>query len=154
MKGFTVLEAIITLAIFAILTAVAIPNLLGIITNFTTTEAIQILNDALKAQQEYYYQKGYFADNWETLQLENNSLKYSYSTEAFDNDQNSLSKAAPKTQDIKGAVAGIEAIKEKGNVNFNYAICQAKKPGKKSFDKEAVEYRRKRVKCERSKKVG
>ena len=55
---------------------------------------------------------------------------------------------------MKGAIAGIEAIKRKGSTDFNYAICEARKPGRKSFDKEAVEYRRKKVKCERSKKVG
>ena len=153
MKGFSILEGIIVLAIIAILAAVAIPNFINIIGNFNKTEAIETLNLALEAQQEYYYQKGYFASNWDALQLENNSLKYSYSTEAFDDNQNSLSKAAPKIEDLKGAIAGIEAIKKKGSIDFNYAICEARKPGKKSFEKEAVEYRQKKVKCERSKKI-
>lgn len=153
MKGFTILEGIIALAIIAILAAVAIPSLLNIINNFTTTEAIQTLGSALNSQQEYYYQKGHFTDSWATLQLENNSLKYDYSVDAFDNNQNSLLKAAPKLENLKGAIAGIEAVKRKGNIDFNYAICEAKKPGRKSFEKEAIEYRQKRVKCERSKKV-
>ena len=153
MKGFSILEGIIVLAIIAILAAVAIPNFLNIINNFTTTEAIQTLNTALDAQQEYYYQKGYFADSWKTLQLENNSVKYNYSIDAFDNNQNSLLKAAPKLDNLKGAIAGIEAIKKKGSIDFNYAICKARKPGKKSFEREAVEYRSKRIKCEHSRKV-
>ena len=153
MKGFTILEGIIVLAIIAILAAIAIPNFLGIINNLTTTEAIQTLGSALNSQQEYYYQKGYFADSWTTLQLEDNSLKYDYGAEAFDNNQNSLLKAAPKLESLKGAIAGIEVVKRKGNIDFNYAICEAKKPGRKSFEKESIEYRKKRVKCERSKKI-
>lgn len=153
MKGFTILEGLIVLAILAILAAVAIPSLLNIINNFITTEAIQVLDDGVKAQQEYYYQKGYFTDSWVTLQLENNSLKYNYSVDAFDNNQNSLLKAAPKLENLKGAIAGIEAIKKKNSTEFKYSICEAKKPGRKSFEREAVEYRQKRIKCERSKKV-
>ena len=151
--GFSYFEVIIALAVIAILAAVAIPNFLNIINNFTTTEAVQTLNLALEAQQEYYYQKGYFSDSWNTLQLQDNSLKYDYSVDAFDNNQNSLLKAAPKFEDLKGAIAGIKAIKKKGNIDFNYAICEARKPGKKSFEREAVEYRSKKVKCDRSKKV-
>lgn len=153
MKGFTILETLIVIVIISILATIAIPNLLGTINNFTTTEAIQTLNIGIDAQQEYYYQKGYFADNWDKLQLNDNSVKYNYSLEAFDSNQNSLLKAAPKFENLKGAIAGIEAVKRKNNISFNYAICEAKKPGRKSFEREAVEYRRKRVKCERSKKV-
>lgn len=153
MKGFSFFELLIVLAIVSILAAIALPNIPFIINNFTTTEAIQTLSTGLNAQQEYYYQNGYFANSWNTLQLENNSVKYDYSVDAFDNNQNSLLKAAPKLQDLKGAIAGIEAVKRKGHIDFNYAICEAKKPGRKSFDREAVEYRQKRVKCERSKKV-
>lgn len=154
MKGFTFFELLVVLVIISILAAISIPNIPTIISNFTTSEAIQTLSTGLDAQQEYYYQKGYFADSWSSLQLENNSLKYIYSVETFDNNQNSLLKAAPKREDLKGAIAGIEAVKRKGNVGFNYAICEARKPGKKSFEKEAIEYRKKRVKCERSKKIG
>ena len=153
MKGFTVLEALIVIVIISTLATICIPSLFNTINNFTTTEAIQTLATALESQQEYYYQKGYFADNWNTLQLEDNSLKYDYSIDAFDNNQNSLLKAAPKLDNLKGAIAGIEVVKKKNNIDFNYAICEAKKPGKKSFEREAVEYRKKRVKCERSKKV-
>jgi prepilin-type N-terminal cleavage/methylation domain-containing protein len=152
-KGFSFLEMLIVLAIVGILATIAIPNFLPIINNFITTEAVQTLSSALYAQQEHYYQKGYFADNWDALQIENNSLKYSYSAEAFDNNQNSLLKAAPKVEDYKGAIAGIEAIKKRNNLELKYSICEARKPGKKSFEKEAVEYRQKKVKCERSKKV-
>lgn len=153
MKGFSILEGIIVLAILAILAAVAIPSFLGIINNFTTTEAVQSLNNGIEAQQYYYYQKGYFADTWSSLQLNDSSLKYSYSIESFNNNQNSLLKAAPKLENLKGAIAGIEAVKSKNQISFKFSICEGKKPGKKSFEKEAVEYRRKKVKCERSKKV-
>lgn len=153
MKGFTILEGLIALTIIAILAAIAIPNFTNLIGIFVKTEAVQTLNLALEAQQEYYYQKGYFSDSWDTLQLQDNSLKYDYSVDAFENNQNSLLKAAPKFEDLKGAIAGIEAVKKKGSIDFSYAICEAKKPGKKSFEKEAVEYRKKRVKCERSKKI-
>lgn len=153
MKGFSILEGLIVLAIIAILAAIAIPNLIPIINNFVTTEAIQTLDVALEAQQIYYYEKGYFADKWGDLQLQSNSLKYIYSAEAFDDNQNSLLKAEPKNSNLKGAIAGIEAIKKRNIIDFNYSICEAKKPGKKAFEREAVEYRQKKVKCERSKKV-
>lgn len=141
------------LAILAILAAIAIPNFLHIINNFTISEAVQTLSVALNAQQEYYYQKGYFASSWNSLQLEDNSVKYDYSAETFDNNQNSLLKAAPKIENLKGAIAGIEVVNKKNSIDFKYSICEAKKPGRKSFEKEAVEYRKKKVKCERSKKV-
>ena len=153
MKGFTFFELLIVIAILSILAAIAMPSLIAIINNFTTLEAIQTLDVALEAQQAHYYEKGYFADRWDNLQLENNSLKYSYSAEAFDDNQNSLLKAEPKNSNLKGAIAGIEAIKKRNIIDFNYSICEAKKPGKKAFEREAVEYRQKKVKCERSKKV-
>ena len=153
MKGFSFFELLIVLAIVSILAAIALPNIPSIISNFTTSEAIQTLSVALNAQQEYYYQKGYFASSWNTLQLEDNSVKYDYSVDAFDNNQNSLLKAAPKLENLKGAIAGIEAVRKKGITDFNYSICEAKKPGRRSFEKEAVEYRQKRIKCERSKKI-
>lgn len=153
MKGFSILEELIVIAIASILAAIAIPNFLNVVNNLTTTEAGQTLNNIVEAQQYFYYQKGYFADTWSSLQLNNNSLKYNYSIESFNNNQNSLLKAAPKLENLKGAIAGIEAVRNKNQINFKYSICEAKKPGRKAFEREAVEYRQKKVKCERSKKV-
>ena len=45
MKGFSILEELIVIAIASILAAIAIPNFLNVVNNLTTTEAGQTLNN-------------------------------------------------------------------------------------------------------------
>lgn len=155
MKGFSLLELVIVLLIIGVLAAIAYPSMLDFVEEARAKEVLGILDNAIDAQSTYYVEKGYFANTWAALDVgSNESESHRFSSETLNNNQYALLRAAPKVPDVKGYLAGIETIKKHGSIGFESSICRAKKPGLKSFEKEAVEFKKRRVKCERSKKVG
>lgn len=154
MKGFSLLELLIVVVIVGVLAAIAIPNLFNFVEEARQTEVVGILENAIDAQSTYYAEKGHFANTWAALGVgSSESESHRFSSEGLENNQYALMKASPKVADIKGYLAGIETIRRDGQIAFESSICRAKKVGLKAFEKEAIEFKKRRVKCERSKKI-
>ena len=62
-QGFTLIELLVVIVIIGVLTAVALPSLLGQIGKSKEAEAKNNLGAMARAQQLYHYEKQVFADN-------------------------------------------------------------------------------------------
>ncbi len=62
LKGFTLVELVITIAVVIILSVVSAPIYQGYVYNAKISEAYALLGTILSAQKAYYAQYGYFFD--------------------------------------------------------------------------------------------
>lgn len=153
-KGFALIELIIVIAIIAILISATAPSLIDYIQNIRDNEIIELIKNIIYAQETHYSELGYFANKINDLGVDTNkNNNYTVSLENMDNNKFTVIKAVPQDEDIKGYIAGLEAITKTQPFYFEYTICQARRKGLKAFLKEEVELKKKRIKCEHSKKI-
>ena len=149
MRGFTLLELLLAIVIIGVLAAIATPNLLPLINRVRGTEVIQVLSAALQAQQEYFYGQGEFADKWEILGVEiSGDSQYIYKIlPEVDRDKSAI-EGRPKSEELKGYLAGIETVHSRKGLVFKWVICEAKKPGFKPLQEAALKFKKKKIICD------
>ncbi len=69
-KGFTLIELLVVVLIVGILSAIALPKYQVAVMKARYTQAMTLVNSIYQAQQVYYMANGYFADNYEELDIE------------------------------------------------------------------------------------
>lgn len=147
--GFTLLELLLVVTIIGILVVLALPILIGTVSKTRGSEALQTLSMALQSQQAHHIELGYFATNWSALNVEPNNTEsnYYYTTETTDNRQVAILKATPKNEELRGYLAGIEVVIQKGAKVFPQSLCEVTKPGEKAVEQAVVEFKKRRVSC-------
>ena len=78
-KGFTLIELLVVTIVVGILSAIAIPNLIGQVGKAREAEARANLSTIGQAQQAYFVEKGTFANNISELDINLEEGHYSYS---------------------------------------------------------------------------
>lgn len=68
-KGFTLLETLVTIVIIGLLSAIAVPSFMGQISRAEETEAKITLNTLKKSQYSFYLENSRFTDEIEQLEL-------------------------------------------------------------------------------------
>lgn len=113
-KGFTLLELLIIVIVLGILSAIAIPSLLGQVAKAKETEAKQNIATFNKYQQIYYLEKSRFTDNFNALAMGNLSGStnsetkyYNYQLEQFDANVRIKIRAIPKELNLREYKGGI-----------------------------------------------
>jgi prepilin-type N-terminal cleavage/methylation domain-containing protein len=66
-RGFTLIELIVTMLAISILSAIALPNLLGQVGKAREVEGKQLLASLASAQQAYFIEKGTFSSSLDDL---------------------------------------------------------------------------------------
>lgn len=152
--GFTLVELLTAIIIIGVLVTVAFFSLISYVQDARETEALTAIRTTFDAQQTHYIELGHFAKNLDELRNTYiNSGYYSYEIDSLNSQNETAILAQPKLEDLRGYFGALEAVNKKGQLVFISAICKAKKPGLKSFQKIAVKFKTKKVKCEHSKEV-
>lgn len=77
-EGFTLIELLVVLIIIGILSAIALPNVLGQIGKARETEAKNNLSSIAVAQQAYFFEHGTFADALAKLDVTFQTTYYTF----------------------------------------------------------------------------
>lgn len=104
MRGFTLVEMMIILAIVAILTAVAYPSYIEYVKRSNRSEGQALLSDTAAAQERYFSQNNvYITDDADIAKLktrtDSTTDKYSLSLDERDTDVGYILTATPKFTD-------------------------------------------------------
>lgn len=77
-QGFTLLELLVVVIIVGVLSALALPNLMGQVGKARESEAKSNLSTIGQAQQTYFFEEGIFADDIAKLDITFDQGYYSY----------------------------------------------------------------------------
>ena len=97
-KGFTLIEILVVVLIIGVLSAIAIPSYMKAVEKSKATEAILALSDIAKAENDYFYTKNKYTNDFEDLVLtmidhntlddaDHSSYKTQFYTYNLDNNQ-------------------------------------------------------------------
>ena len=153
-SGLTITELLVVLVITGILAAIAFPTLVDLIEIAIGQNNVQIIKNAIDSQQVQYIEVGSFSKNWENLNVgQNKTETHEFKIDEQSNNEYSIIKGIPKHESVKGYISAVEVVKNKKELYFKAVICEARKPGVKAFEKVEIEFKKRRIKCEHSKKV-
>lgn len=153
-SGLTITELLVVLVMTGILTAIAFPTLVNLIEITIGQNNVQIIKNAIDSQQVQYIEVGFFSKSWESLNVGTDKTEtHEFKIDEQSNNNYLIIEAVPRHENIKGYISGIEVIKNKKELYFKTIICEARKPGIKALQKVELEFKKRRIKCEHSKKV-
>ena len=131
-KGFTLIELLVVIIIIGVLSAVALPNLLGQIGKARETEAKNAMGAINRSQQAYHFEKQTFTDDLDNATLSDPGNKlgvvveseyYSFST-TQDDSNNSTVAAGPSDANNDGVRSYAGAISFDAGA-YDTAVCQS-----------------------------
>lgn len=129
-SGFTLIELLVVVIIIGILSAVALPNLLGQVGKSRESEAKSNLGAMARSQQAYHYEKQVFADTLNKLATTNSFVGEYYNYPDPDLANDSLVKQRATSVDSTDNVTRDYAIGIYYNAGaYEFAFCQAAKVG-------------------------
>ena len=129
-KGFTLIELLVVVILIGVMSAIALPNLLGQIEKARVAEAKNTLGMLNRAQQAYHFEKATFAPNASELGTEIvlGSKLYDYSFVNPINNQEVHHLATPKTTYISDIAYVTSAVFKIGQA-FKFVLCEGNSPG-------------------------
>ena len=131
-NGFTLIELLVVVTIIGILTAIAVPNLLGQAAKAKQTEAKTTISSINSAQIAYRTEGKGFAKDMDSLGLglRNSTTNYSYEISVSPDGSTSNSTATAKDRAIKGYSGGVAEYTNRANLSAIASVmCEALLPG-------------------------
>ena len=128
--GFTLIELLVVVILIGVMSAIALPNLLGQIEKARVAEAKNTLGMLNRAQQAYHFENATFATNTTDLGAEIilSSKQYVYSFVNPINNQEVHHLATPQLTYINDIAYVTSAVFKVGNT-FNFVLCEGSSPG-------------------------
>ncbi len=133
-EGFTLIELLVVVIIIGILSAVALPNLLGQTGKAKETEAKNALSSIGSAQQAYFFEHGTFADTLTKLDVSFNRNYYRFpepaliSSDTVKQQANSDS-SNPTANNTRNYGLGVY---HNNSGSFIVILCQSLTPGEEA----------------------
>lgn len=133
-EGFTLIELLVVVIIIGILSAIALPNLLGQTGKARETEAKNSLGSIGVAQQTYFFERGTFADALTKLDITLESKYYNFPEPILVNSdavkQQAISNSPnPKATNTRNYGMGVY---HDNSSKFSVILCQSLTPGEQA----------------------
>lgn len=131
-KGFTLIELLVVVTIIGILTAIAVPNLLGQAAKAKQTEAKTTIGSINRAQIAYRTEGKGFAKDMDSLGLglPASTPNYGYEMSVTSDGSGATATATPKDASLKGYSGGAVMFTNKANNSAIASVmCEVNRPG-------------------------
>jgi type IV pilus assembly protein PilA len=133
-EGFTLIELLVVVIIIGILSAIALPNLLGQTGKARETEAKNNLSSIGVSQQTYFFEHGTFADNLAKLDVSFQSNYYNFLTPTLVNANAVKHQAISNSPDPRATNTrnyGLGVYYDNSS-KFSVILCQSLTPGEQA----------------------